>query len=293
MINVGYYCLVASLIEYQLEGDNKNLNISSVKDEILRTVRKSDAALLSLMTAYFDLENILMALDGRDNRFNALASYSKEEVATISEALKSHKSINTKDEDGNDIPNPICLFKFIKKSISFLEDPKNPKEKKEDIASVLLTEYYKEMEASKNRFIREWGESDRTIKNICAAIEARRNGVDISKVVIGKGGVVDGLCTSSASDFGLKGEVDFVDSVLTITEQTDMLKKEKDLDLLRWRIIDELNVKDYFTINFILGYYMKLCMINRWLVLDDAFGREMFDKIVGELTSKKQLPIEE
>ncbi|MEG2282024.1 MAG: DUF2764 family protein, partial [Rikenellaceae bacterium] len=87
--------------------------------------------------------------------------------------------------------------------------------------------------------------------------------------------------------------VDFVDSVLTITEQTDMLKKEKDLDLLRWRIIDELNVKDYFTINFILGYYMKLCMINRWLVLDDAFGREMFDKIVGELTSKKQLPIEE
>lgn len=284
MINVGYHCLVASLIEYQLEGDNKNLKISSIKEEIVSTVKKSEVALLYLMTAYFDVENILMALDERENKFNALATYTKEQVHVIAEALKTHKDINKEE-------HLIRLFTFLKKSLAVLKDPEESKEMKKDIPKLLLTAYYQEMKTSKNSFIKEWGESDRTIKNICAAIEARKSGRDIASVVIGDGTVVESLCNSSAADFGLKGEVDFINSVLTITEQADMLKKERDLDLLRWRIIDELTVSDYFNINFILGYYMKLCMINRWLILDDKIGREMFDKIVGELTDKKQLSI--
>lgn len=287
MISVGYHCLIAGLIEYRLDGDNRTLNISSIKEEIVSTVKKSEVALLSLMTAYFDVENILMALDGRDNRFNPLASYSKEEVHLIVEALKAHKNIDKEEH-----PH-IRLFNFLKKSIAVLKNPEVPAEMKEDIPKLLLTAYYQEMKSSKNRFIRAWGESDRTIKNICAAIEARRIGRAISGVVVGDGQVVESLCSSSAADFGLKGEVDFVNSVLTITEQTDMLKKEKELDLLRWKIIDELTVYDYFNIDFLLGYYMKLCMINRWLILDEKTGREMFDKIVGELTDKKQLPMGE
>lgn len=286
MLSVGYHCLVAGLIEYQLEGDNKNLKISSIREEIVSTVKESEVALLYLMTAYFDVENILVALDDRENKFNPLAAYTKEQVHVIVEALKAHKSINKEE-------HPIRLFNFLKKSFAVLKDTEVPKEMKEDIPKLILTAYYQEMKNSKNRFIREWGESDRAIKNICAAIEARKGGRDIASVVIGDGPIVESLCNSSAADFGLKGEVDFINSVLTITEQTNMLKKEKDLDLLRWRIIDELTVSDYFNINFILGYYMKLCMINRWLILDEKIGREMFDKIVGELTDKKQLPIGE
>lgn len=285
MISCGYHYLVAGLIEYRLDGDNRNLNISAIKEEIVSTVSKSEVALLSLMTAYFDIENILMLLDGRDNQFNKLGSYSKEEIGVIVEALKENKNIN-KDHQ-------INLFNFLKKSFAVLANPEVPKEFKSNIPKLVLTAYYKEMESSKNRFIKEWGESDRTIKNICAAIEARRSGRDISSVVIGDGFVVDSLCNSSAADFGLKGEIDFVDNVLAITEHSDLLKKERDLDLLRWKIIDDLTVSDYFNINYILGYYMKLCMINRWLLLDEKIGREMFDKIVGELTSKKQLPINE
>lgn len=288
MLNVGYHCLVASFTEYQLEGDNRNLNISAIKEEIVSTVTKSEASLLYLMTAYFDVENILMALDGRESKFNPLGNYSKEEIHTITEALKAQQAIVYKEEE-----RPIRLFNFLKKSFAVLKNPEVPEEMKKDIPKLLLTAYYQEMKSSKNRFIKEWGESDRTIKNICAAIEARKNGRDITNIVIGDGLIVESLCSSSAADFGLKGEVDYINSVLTITEQTDMLKKEKDLDMLRWRIIDELTISDYFNINFILGYYMKLCMINRWLILDEKIGREMFDKIVGELTDRKQLPINE
>ena len=289
MIKAGYHCLIAGLTDYQIDGDNKSLNISAIKDEITSVISKKEKGYLTLMIASYDINNICMLLNGRDGKFNSLGNYTPEEINVVVNKLKGIK-LSEEEEEQNTIE--VALFDYIKKSIAEIEFEKAQKGNKDiDIEKIILTNYYQQLNTSKNSFLRAWGEADRTIKNICASIEARRQKKDISKVVIGKGFVVENLISSSAPDFGLKGEIDVVDNVLAITEQTNMLKKEKELDLLRWKIIDELNVFEYFGINVLLSYYLKLCMINRWLMLDEAFGREMFAKIAGELSNKEKLPI--
>lgn len=285
-----YHYLVAGLIEYNLDGDNTSLNISSIKDEIVRSISKKENKYFALMLGYYDVENIIMSLNGRDNQFSTLANYSKEEVQQIIERLKGEHQEQKDEFEVDEEVVPIKFFDFIERAIKLVNSGKEGVEI--DIEKALLTSYYSEMESSKCGFIKEWGEADRAIRNICASIEARRKGRDISDVVIGSGFVVDSLITSNAPDFGLKGEVDFVDKVLAIIDQKDMLKKEKELDLLRWQTIDELTLHNYFDINFILAYYLKLCMINRWLTLDPKIGREMFDKIVAEFSNKRKFNIE-
>ena len=50
-----------------------------------------------------------------------------------------------------------------------------------------------------------------------------------------------------------------------------------------WKKIDEINTFDYFNVSALLGYIAKLKIIDRWMALDEATGREMFRKLVDEI----------
>lgn len=295
-----YHYLVSGFTDYQLDGDNRSLNIKAIREEIDNTVTKKERDYLSLLLAYYDIENLLTLLDGRNGRLNNLGNYNEEELSRIAALLNKSVTadedvdvIAEEDEDGE--KEPLCLFGFIKDTIKAFQNRKFAEKEGIDtdmgMPNVLLTNYYKEMESSKNSFLRQWGEFDRTLRNITAAIEARRSHRDIASVLVGGGPVVNNLINNHAQDFGLKGDIGFIDSILTIMDQPDMLRKERDLDLLRWRTIDEINKYNYFNMDFILGYFRKLCMINRWLVLDPKTGQEMFDMIVNELINKDQLNV--
>ena len=52
---------------------------------------------------------------------------------------------------------------------------------------------------------------------------------------------------------------------------------------MMWNKIDELNTFDYFNVSTVLGYIAKLKIIDRWLKLDEATGREMFRQLVSEI----------
>ena len=63
------------------------------------------------------------------------------------------------------------------------------------------------------------------------------------------------------------------------------LDRERGLDELRWRKIDEITLMDYFDIEVILGFVCKLKIIDRWLQLDPDSGRALFRKLVEDIRS--------
>jgi hypothetical protein len=65
--------------------------------------------------------------------------------------------------------------------------------------------------------------------------------------------------------------------------QNDILGRERGLDDLLWAKIDELTVMHVFDIDVILGFVCKLKIVDRWLSLDEATGREFFRKLVKDL----------
>ena len=77
-----------------------------------------------------------------------------------------------------------------------------------------------------------------------------------------------------------------VDSIL---EGNDILARERGLDDFYWKVVDELTVMDVFDLNIILAFVVKLKMVERWIRLDEATGRDLFRKLVKEIKENRNI----
>jgi hypothetical protein len=97
---------------------------------------------------------------------------------------------------------------------------------------------------------------------------------------------------SSARDLGLASEWPWIDRLLQIIEIPDLLQREKAIDMLRWNFLDEQNTFNYFTVEVLIAFYIKLGIIERWLRLDPATGEELFRNLLGTLQNSYEFPNE-
>lgn len=272
MFEKNYYCLVAGLREYALDSDTKGFDAREIIAEILEEVSSGDAEAVRLLYGYYDCENIIALRAGR-SAYNPLGNISAEELEqelaspkalpkAMAQVLKDYAATESEETEGVDL------------SLGF--------------ERALLTAYYEECARSKSRFVRQWAEFDRTLRNVTAAAVARSMDRRVDSVTVGKGDVVAQLQRSSAADFGLRGELTYVDAVLAaVNDEQNMIEKEHKIDLIRWEHAGELASSDYFNINAILSYLVKINIVARWSQLDPKRGRAMLDRIMAELDSKE------
>lgn len=272
MFEKNYYSLVAGLKEYTLDADTKGFDAPQIVAEIVEDLSATDAAALRLMYGYYDCENIIALRAGR-SAYNPLGNIAREELA-------------------DELAMPKRLPEAMARVVRAYAEPEGEDAEGLDMSrsfeKALLTAYYEECAKSKCRFLREWSDFDRTLRNVAAAIVARAAGRSIESVTIGGGDVVDQLQRSSAADFGLRGEVAYIDSVITaVNDEQNLVEKEHKIDLVRWEQASELSGFDYFNINAILSYLAKINIVARWALLDPKRGREMFERIMAELDGKE------
>lgn len=272
MFENNYYSLVAGLREYTLESDTKGFDAREIVDEILEALSSSDANAVCLLYGYYDCENIIALRAGRA-AYNPLGNLSREELA---EELDSPRRM----------PAPMARV------IRIYADPESEEAEGVDMTigfeKALWSAYYDVCSHSKSRFIREWTAFDRTLRNVAAAAVARATDRNIEEVTVGKDEIVDRLQRSSAADFGLRGELSYIDAVIAaVNDEQNLVEKEHKIDLVRWEQAGELATFDYFNINAILSYLVKINIVARWALLDPKRGREMLERIMAELDGKE------
>ena len=271
MFSTNYYALVAGLREYTLDADAKGFDAKEIVEEILEVISKSDAAAVRLLYTYYDCENLINLRNG-SSAHNALGNLSREEIEA-------------------EMANPTHLPCRIANVIRAYANPEGEEAETVDVGKrfekSLFEAYYEECAQSKCRFLREWSSFDRILRNILAAAVARSLSRPIEEVTIGEGDVVEQLQRSSAADFGLRGEYAFVDGVIVaVNDEQNLLEKERKIDLIRWNEAGELVTFDYFDINAVMAYLVKVNMVARWSVLDVRHGREMFERLLADLDGK-------
>ena len=199
MFEKNYYSLVSGLREYALDSDAKGFDAAQIVGEILEELSRRDAEAVRLLYGYYDCENVAAARSGR-TAYNALGNLTQEQVA---EALKT----------GAGLPDAVARV------IRAFADPEGEDAEQVDLArgfeNALFAAYYDVCEHSSCRFLREWSEFDRTLRNITAALAARAAQRPVDSVTVGGGDVVEQLQRSSAADFGLRGELPYIDAVIT------------------------------------------------------------------------------
>lgn len=271
MFSTEYYCLVASLREWTLDSDTKGFDVREILDEILGELTEKDAKAVRLLYAYYDCENVIAMRNNR-NRHNDLGNLTVEELKDVL-------------ENRNYALLPQNVAAVVK-----LYNEADDEERDEDamvddsFEHAIFEAYYKDLAASKSKFLNKWGEFDRTLRNISAAVAAREAGRSIKDVTVGGGEIVAQLAQSSAADFGLRGELQYIDAVISaITDETNIVEKERKIDAVRWAEAEDIAVYDYFNINYILSYLVKVNIVARWTLLSPEVGREMLNKLIASL----------
>ncbi len=271
MFETNYYSLVAGLREYTLDADTKGFDATEIVAEILEELSKSDARAVRLMYAYYDCENLIARKASRA-AYNPLGNIAAEEL-------------------DDELSSPKRVAEPMARVIRAYADPESEwvegLDMTQSFEKALLAAYYEACSNANCRFLREWAEFDRTLRNVSAAAVARSLGRPIDSVTVGGGEVVEQLQRSSAADFGLRGEVAYIDAVIAaVNDEQNLLEKEHKIDMVRWEQALELAGFDYFNINAILSYLARINIVARWSLLDAKRGREMLQRIMAELDGK-------
>ena len=271
MSRTEYYSLVAGLREYALDADTKGFDARAIIAEILENVSRADARQVRLLYGYYDCENLISLRNGR-TAHNSLGNFTREELE-------------------QQLRDPRRLPPLVARVIRAYADPEGEDAEELDMnrpfEKTLMEAYYRQCDGAESRFLREWSLFDRTLRNVAAAVTARAAGRPVEETVVGDGDVVEQLSRSSAADFGLRGELPYIDAVIAaVNDEANLLEKEHKIDLIRWNEAEELATFDYFNINTILSYLVRINIVARWTRLDEKRGREMLGRLLAQLDGK-------
>ena len=274
-----YYYLVAGLPELTLEDSKLSYTVADFKAELYPDLSDEDRRLIDLFYLKFYNANVLKLLKDKDAAIDSRGNYSAEELAEFISSLK----------DGDEVADavfPSYLSTFISE---YFNTPAEDDFLHEDRLAAL---YYAYAMKCRNKFVSSWFAFNLTMNNVLVALTARKFKMDIAPLIVGDTEVCEALRTSGARDFGLTGEVDFLDQLVKISETEELVEREKKIDQLRWNWMEEATFFNYFTVERLFVFLLQLEMIERWISLDKEKGNQLFRSIIATLKDEVQIPAE-
>lgn len=273
-----YYCLVAGLPDLSLEDGKLNYTVANFKSELYPALSKEDKKLIDLFYLKFDNANLLKLLKNKEAVIGFEGNYSSDILLALISSVR--------EGDAPDKKYPSYLYEFI---AVYLALPAEELYRAEDM---LAAYYYAYAMQCDNKFVSSWFEFNLNINNILAALAARKYKMDVAQVVVGKTEVCDMIRTSNARDFGLTEVLDYFDAILRVSEIEELVEREKKVDVLKWNWMEDAVFFNYFTVERIFVFLLRLEMIGRWISMDKEKGSALFRQIIDKLKDEVQIPEE-
>lgn len=272
MFERNYYYLVAGLPDIILDQKKLGLSIAEFREELSNHLHPDDYKLVELLFLHSDNHNLLNLLLKSDDDFEESGKYSRD---VLEEEIKE----------------PASLPDYMQKLITAYKS-ETPVFEGLPWEDQLTWLFYNHLGSCSNKFLREWFEFDLNLKNIVAGFNTRKHKLKGDKYFIGDNFVVQAVRKSTLKDFGLGNDFEHMERLITIQENENLLEREKAMDTMRWDFLDDRNTFNYFTIEVLLAYVIKLQMVQRWLEMDYETGKEMFRKLLDQLEQSYEFPKE-
>lgn len=276
-----YHYLIAGLPDILFDDNKQAVSLGEFKASIGESVSGKDFELIASYFLTFDNQNVMRRLSGTDAEINAYANFSAEQLDELFQAVKEG------DIENAHLEIPLYLGRFIEAYRN--EQPLIEGASWENQLSQL---YFEHVAQLKNPFVTRWYLFEQRLQNLQTAFQCRKHEMDIAQQLVGSDEVNAKLAKSGARDFGLSDEIPYLEDILKALEEEDVLEREKRIDLIRWKHLDEEVFFHYFTIERIFAYTVMLSIIDRWMNLDKETGLKLFNEFISSLESSYELPRE-
>ena len=272
---MNYYCYIAGMPDIQIDNQKSIPAQEEILDELKQILSRGDMALLNLLRLKYDNANLLKFMENRNAELNPLATLTAQDWSELIEIIDN--------SDEQNPPRDGRLLKYILDFYTTLRDENSETQIgfKEDFLAAL---YYKYGMQCKNKFVADWFEFNLNINNILTALTCRKYGWDIKSAIVGDNVVAETIRTSaSARDFNLKGEIDYFDTLLSISETANLLERERRIDSLKWNWLEEQTFFCSFSIERVLSFWLRCELMHRWDNLSMEEGAEIFRQMINDL----------
>ena len=272
MFKRNYYYLVAGLPDIILDQKKLSLTIADFREEMEYHLHPDDYSLVKLLFLPFDNVNLLNLLLKNKKPFLQTGNFTQ---SLLEEEIKEPASL------------PSYMQQFIHAFKS-----ETPVYQGYSWENQLTWMYYNYVLEVDNSFLQAWFEFNLNVNNIISAFNVRKYKLSKESAYIGNNLITEALKRSTLKDFGLSNDFEFMEKLQSIDESGNAMEREKAVDLLRWNYLDELNTFNYFSIEVLIAFVIKLFMVDRWIQLDPETGRKMFKQIINDLEKSYEFPKE-
>jgi hypothetical protein len=266
-MNESYYYLVSGLPDLSLFESKDIPGFFDFTNDIQEQISAPDRELLKIIRFPFDNRNLITVLEKKNRQFDKRGNFTFEE---LSDAVKGRHEL------------PHYMTEFIRS----LESTSNQNcVCAEDSLNQL---FYDEMAAHPNKFISEWFSFDSNLRNVLAVVNLKKSpehlkDFTLQSVMVGYSETTEKILRSNTGDFNLSGEFPGAGKILPTNES--LFESEKEIDMFRWKMLDELTVFSHFGIEHILAFCIKLTIIERWKNLDTVSGEKHLEELYDRLIS--------
>jgi hypothetical protein len=274
-----YYCLVAGLPD--IIPDDKKQHFSSVelRNYLRNELHQADFNLVTLFYLPFDNENLLNLFFGEEFEWDDRGNYPLKLV----EQYTDKKLLEELDFS----VFPEYFSEFIKYYLQSEEEISRA-----EGINKLTGGWYELLFSAKNDFVTSVADYKQRMGNIMLALNGRKYDIPYEHLLIGEGEIINALKKSHARDFGLSNEIKDIESIIQIFEIDNVLDREMKLDTHFWKFLDDITFFNYFSIEKVLAFMLKLFITERWFKLDKTRGQQIFNQFLEELKTNFEFPEE-
>jgi len=281
-----YYCLIAGLPSLSPDDTKLTYSVSDFKSELEPLLSERDRQLMRWFYLKFDNRNLLSLVKKEpDDRFDGRGVYTLYNIKTLFQSLKEDDLIPKNSSF------PAYFPTFIRAYLARIENEESIDfYMLEDYLSAL---YYAEAMKCGNEFLSSWFEMNLNMGNLLSVLNCRKYGLNKEQFIVGDNEIAGLLRQSGARDFQLGDAGEYMTELMQIVEEREPMVREKRLDALRWKWLDEQTFFKVFDIESVIAYMLRVEMIERWVALDKARGDKTFRRLVSDMKKESTDTLEE
>jgi hypothetical protein len=281
-----YYCLIAGLPSISPDDAKLTYSVADFKAELEPVLSEQDKRIMRWFYFKFDNRNMMSFLKKKsDDQFDSRGNFSKTDIQDLFFWLKEENIVP------KNIAVPDYIPKFIRAYYARLEEDQSVDF---HLLEDQLSAFYDE-EAMKcgNVFLSSWFEMNLNMGNLLASFSCRKYDLNKEQFIIGSNEVAEQLRQSSSREFHFGDLNEYMSELIQIVEEREPMYREKRLDSLRWKWLEEQTFFKVFDIESIITYMLRLEMIERWVALDKVRGEKTFRKLVSDMKQESAETLEE
>jgi hypothetical protein len=268
MVKKNYYCLVAGLPDLVLNEERPALTSLQFRLDMAKELTPPDYQLLEWIYRPYDNQNLINLLLQNNVEFNELGNYPAE-------YLKEQ------------IQEPVSIAPYLKSLIGDFHSGWFDRTLF-NLEQNLNERFFESVLETGNSFIRQWFTFDRNLKNILTAFNCHKFNYPARQHLVLAGSSADlqeiffkeNIRPEAFTD----EDIPYLEQIFHIAgSDAQATEKEKAIDHIRFTFADDLTVFNYFTIEKILAFAIKLLIVDRWRKLDDETGKIFLARLVNDL----------